>query len=428
MIDELHELRKANPYQSDEMAASVVLPRDDLISALRADTSRFPFLADVSDWFGFRRANRPHMPARVGWVGALAVVVLAVVAIGQWILAGETDVDLDVAEVPPTLPAELPVIPATTEVVDAVVADAMVADGAATTAPAPSSTPSTTELASSPQSTAAVASTSPATSPPSSGPESTSAPSTTTAPGTAAAPTTQPVIDGPFRAGLDLLVVHLDFAHTDDGLAALATREVTETFGLDALVVAGTASPASDGFVHPYDSLMNSAWGPGWLDGADRADAVAAAMQRWLVTLDAGGDVWVAEGGVSDFSAEVLRAVRDARPGLDTSSRVHIVQHSQRNETETIDADLAQVQGNADYVRIDDGNNANDTAGLRGSSTSFEAAALGGPRSGAWAAGFDYHSGQLDFSDTVTVLHVLGVGIDQVFDVDGFAVMFMSAS
>lgn len=416
MIDELHELRKANPHEPADLAGSVAMSRDDLIVALRTDSSRFPFTTNL---VAQQRRRQAAIPARVSWASALAAIVLAVVVFGQMVVGGD-EAEVDVAEIPTTLPIETPT---TTLVVEAVADDAStttVEESAAarTTSTAPaSSTPTTLGTAPpvAPSTTQAAPSTTAAP---------TTAPSTTAPPTTA--PTTapsQPAIDRPFTRG-DLLAVHLDFGHTDDGLAALASREVTEWFGLNPIVVAGTDQP--DAFAHSYTGLMNSGWGSDWVDAAaNRTAAVDLATAEWLGVLDAGGDVWVAEGGVSDFSAEVLRSIRTARPGLDAASRIHVVQHAQRNEDETTPADFTYVQANADYIRIDDGNSANDTADLKMPDNGFTAAALAGPRSAAWAEGFDFHSSDIDFSDTVTVLHILGISTDQVADPDDFAAMFM---
>ena len=143
-------------------------------------------------------------------------------------------------------------------------------------------------------------------------------------------------------------------------------------------------------------------------------------------TIDAGGHVWIAEGGVSDFTAEVLREMLDQRPGLGTAEVVHLLQHAARNHDATSPENLALVEAATDYVWIDDGNSLNGTAGLNGASDGFETSALAGPHAAGWAVAFQAMSAdELDFSDTVTVLHVLGVGIDQVASPADFALRFL---
>ncbi len=103
-----------------------------------------------------------------------------------------------------------------------------------------------------------------------------------------------------------------------------------------------------------------------------------------------------------------------------------MVQHNGRNETASTAGALATVQDATEYVRIDDGNSANGTADLFQPSSSFEAAALAGPNAAAWAVAFgDLPAAELDFSDTVAVLHILGIGLDQVATPDDFADRFL---
>lgn len=61
-----------------------------------------------------------------------------------------------------------------------------------------------------------------------------------------------------------------------------------------------------------------------------RAMAVERAAQRWARALESGGQVYVKEGGQSDFTKEVVEALELVWPGVGRC--VHIVQHSQWNE------------------------------------------------------------------------------------------------
>ena len=277
---------------------------------------------------------------------------------------------------------------------------------------------------------------SPDTTPPSGDPSSRTTPPTEASAGTTTTTvspptTTEPAPSGdasqPFDPERDLLVVTLDFAMRDDGHAAVATREIATSRELDVLIVAGTAATDSGASVQEYDVVMSAAWGSNWLDAtADRAGAVAEAADRWLATIDRGGVVRVGEGGVSDFTADVVRELQRRRPALDTTATIQVVHHSGRNEDETRSGDLDLVRSDTSYQRIDDGNSANGTADLNGASNAFESAALAGAHAGAWTVAFDYRpAASLDFSDTVTALHILGVGLDEVADPDGFATAFI---
>jgi hypothetical protein len=231
----------------------------------------------------------------------------------------------------------------------------------------------------------------------------------------------------PFDPSVDVLSIHLDYFHRDDGHAAVAARELATWFGLAPHVVGGTAARDFDGYIHPFASVMDTTWGDAWFDArTNRERSLAATTDRWLSAIDAGGRVWVAEGGVSDFTAEVLRAIEASRPDVDTETLVHVVQHSMSNEEGAVPANLQYVTANTTYLRIDDGNQANGSADLNQASEQFTAAAMAGRHGPSWAAAFDYlPAGELDFSDTVEVLHILGITVDVVADPDDFAVSFL---
>ena len=57
---------------------------------------------------------------------------------------------------------------------------------------------------------------------------------------------------------------------------------------------------------------------------------------EWYYTtqacFQAGGDVWVKEGGSSDLTADVVRQIQSELPGVDTKQRIHVVQHGNFNE------------------------------------------------------------------------------------------------
>lgn len=221
---------------------------------------------------------------------------------------------------------------------------------------------------------------------------------------------------GPFSKGEDLFVFQLDFADTDDGQAAVATAELASYFGVDPVVVAGTYALDNGRFTHEYANVLNATWGNRWLNAQDdRPAAVDQMATSWISTLDQGGHVWVAEGGASDFTAEVLREVQDRRPELNTDGLVHVVHHSQSNLDRTLADERTFVEANTDLIKIDDGNGPNGTAGLNEATPGFEEAALGGEFSAGWQAAFETRpASELDFSDAVTALYLLGVDTERV--------------
>ena len=161
----------------------------------------------------------------------------------------------------------------------------------------------------------------------------------------------------------------------------------------------------------------------GWLAAhRDRAAAVANLVQRWGRTLDAGGDVWVKEGGQSDVTAAVVAEIERSRPRLDGRRRIHVVQHSDWNEGQTTPAALHFTRTHTDYIRIRD---ANAYLRLPGGDSAFAAAARAHPAFGSfWRAAFAYYDPgtMIDFSDTGELMHLLGLG---EIDINGFRQRFL---
>ena len=231
----------------------------------------------------------------------------------------------------------------------------------------------------------------------------------------------------------DLIALHFDHApDPDDGHATTAGATIAAALDFEPLVVGGTyGSGNASRYKDASEPLMDIVWGSnGWLNAdANWSRSVAVSADRWVETLNACGDVWVAEGGQADFTADVVREVLDRIPGLDTESRIHVVQHSGWNENNSNSGDLAFVQSMTDYEKIDSGNKDNDTADLHSEfyRGPFLNAALTSENGEAWAAAFDFLSPsghKLDFSDTTELLAIVGIGKDQIADVDEFADFF----
>ncbi len=110
-----------------------------------------------------------------------------------------------------------------------------------------------------------------------------------------------------------------------------------------------------EGLFVPSPKLFEQAFGDNWSDAhSAREQAVADIARLAGETIAAGGRVWVAEAGQSDFTADwVGRLVAD---GIDTKTYVHVVQHSDWNESAATPVKLAFVKANTTYHRIADGN------------------------------------------------------------------------
>lgn len=398
MVDELNEMGRSNPITPAALDRVVAVDRQELFDMLEADSrDRRPLLRLLGGG-SHRSANR------VGYMGA-TVAAAAAIIIGFVLLRPDG---------PPAVMDEVETAEEITPTTPLVVEDP-------TQGPIPGPTSSALD-------DDASSSGEPDRSGSVSGPVSTSVNGTgPTATTDTASLRPAPASDGPFDPSIDLLSLHYDHVHLDDGHSAAAALEIATAFDLQTHVVSGTHGSDFDGYVHEFEPVMRAVWGDEWVNAhSDRSGALSLSVDRWLATLDAGGRVWVAEGGVSDFTADVVREIRRQRPDLDTTTAIHVVQHSGRNESESTPENLRFVEANTAYERIDDGNAANGTADLNQRSDAFESAARAGRHGAEWSAAFEYlPATELDFSDTVEVLHIVGVGIDEVADPEGFARRFL---
>ena len=94
--------------------------------------------------------------------------------------------------------------------------------------------------------------------------------------------------------------------------------------------------------------------------------AVEKVKSLVIKTLQQDGDLWIADAGQSDFSAELVNAIQKDLPEIETSKRIHVVQHAEWNEEVTTPEKLDFVKRNTDYIKIPDGNAVgNGTPGFR---------------------------------------------------------------
>ena len=165
---------------------------------------------------------------------------------------------------------------------------------------------------------------------------------------------------GRFNVEKDILLVQLDCNTDVDDIhtaAALATMMYNSEFSkINYHVVTGTYGIQGGEYVPP-NSLLELAFENNWTDAHENFDD-ALKQTKVLVktTLENGGDIWIAEAGQSDFSAELIKAIQSDLNDINTTQRIHIVQHSDWNEENTLPSNLAFVKENADYNRIPDGN------------------------------------------------------------------------
>jgi hypothetical protein len=183
---------------------------------------------------------------------------------------------------------------------------------------------------------------------------------------------------------------------------------------------------------------MKAAWGTEYLDAdSQRTTATQVSATRWASTLSNGADVWVAEGGQSDFTADVVRQIETRYSNIDLK-RIHVIQHSAGstayNEKFTDNANLSYLKNKTSYQPVANGNvGSNGTADLNQQSFYFVSTARASRFSAEWNAGFQYlqpdcsartENCKLDFSDTVELLYI--VDDNRTQNVNDFAKKYLN--
>lgn len=200
--------------------------------------------------------------------------------------------------------------------------------------------------------------------------------------------------------------------------------------------VAGAYGTQSGEYV-PATGLFNMVFGNKWSDAHNDYDTALETVTNIVVdTLNSGGDIWIAEAGQSDFSADTVRQVKLKLPGINTKERIHIVQHSDWNEESASPAELDFVKRNTDYHKISDGNaTGNGTPGFKTDSSFEWARATADAKTGSfWIVARDIankyngesgryvnediKAGGMDFSDTSESCWIFG--FQDIYDVSQF--------
>ncbi|RPJ70720.1 MAG: hypothetical protein EHM20_15220, partial [Alphaproteobacteria bacterium] len=163
-----------------------------------------------------------------------------------------------------------------------------------------------------------------------------------------------------FNIEKDLLLVQFDCKTDVDDLqtvAALATLLSDTGFSkIHYHAVAGT-SGIQEGLSVPPNALFQLAFGDNWSDAHENLfEAVEQVKFIIKETLENQGDIWIAEAGQSDFTAELIKSIQSDLPELSVSERIHVVQHSEWNEKSTSPENLQLVKNSIDYHKIPDGN------------------------------------------------------------------------
>lgn len=175
---------------------------------------------------------------------------------------------------------------------------------------------------------------------------------------------------GKFNKEKDLYLANFDLkTDVDDAhsIAAVATMLADERFeGINYHAVVGTYG-TQGGLYVPANDLTEMAFGPHWSDAHnDWNKAVHEVSALAIKVVDNGGRLWFADGGQSDFTADVVRVLEARLPNADLKDAVHVIQHADWNEEVTTAADLAYLHEVTSYLKIPDGNGSgNGTPGFR---------------------------------------------------------------
>ena len=169
----------------------------------------------------------------------------------------------------------------------------------------------------------------------------------------------------------DLLLAQFDSKPDPDDIhsqAALGSMMCHKDLrGVKVFAVSGAIGEQGGTFIDS-EELFDAAFGKHWTAANDDwDDAVEDIVERVYHVLKRGGKVWVPEAGQSDITADWLREILEEFPAELVKNNVVVVQHSNWNEEQTNDADLAYVKKMTNYFSIDDGNAPmNDNADDRG--------------------------------------------------------------
>ncbi|MEM7459378.1 MAG: polysaccharide deacetylase family protein [Pseudomonadota bacterium] len=244
---------------------------------------------------------------------------------------------------------------------------------------------------------------------------------------------------GEFNPQTDVFVGHFDSKPDVDDLHTIAAvgslLNQPEFACVRAIGVAGAYGTQGGDFIES-PKLMQLAFGEDWLDGHNqRPDTVAQQAELFVDTLTAGGHVWVMIAGQADIAADALVEAKTTAPDLPYRTHLHLVQHSDWNESVTAPEKLAWVQSQTDYRKIADGNaTGNGTPGYTSSDGTRWSDVLADPAIGPiWREAkrlADLHNptaayvnpsvveGGFDFSDTSEMAHVFA--LDALANVEMF--------
>ncbi len=163
-----------------------------------------------------------------------------------------------------------------------------------------------------------------------------------------------------FNKKKDLLLAQFDSKPDPDDVhaqAALGCMMIhPDMKGVNVFAVSGAIGKQKGMFLDSNE-LFTMVFGKRWTAANEDWDkAVEDIVAVVLPILKKGGKVWVQEAGQSDITADWIKILLKSVDKSTIKSNVVVVQHSNWNEKQTTDEDLAYVKEMTTYFSIDDGN------------------------------------------------------------------------
>lgn len=220
----------------------------------------------------------------------------------------------------------------------------------------------------------------------------------------------------------DFLSLHWDSSMDPDDLQAMiATREILDTTdleeGTDFIAINGTKKLTNERTVGGSLEHMLTMYPKGLKADNGVNQFVQSTINEvaglWEMTLRGGGTVFVAEGGPSDFTAQVVRRIVDRKNIVGFKNRIRVIQHSHGwNEINTSTEALNFIKNMVTYIHIDDGNVGGNSTPDWNSGTgdnAFRDRALSSKYGQQWNNAFGKIGNKVDFSDGVEIFEIFGI-------------------
>ena len=243
-----------------------------------------------------------------------------------------------------------------------------------------------------------------------------------------------------FDLNKDFLLVHFDCKTDVDDLqtmAAFATLLSSSDYSnINYHIVTGTYG-FQQGLYVPPNKLLELAFKNHWTDAHNNpTSAVTEVISRLKSAIELGGSIWIADAGQSDFTAKLIEVIMLEYPSLISTDRIHVIQHSEWNESVTTPSALQFVKNQSNYKKIADGNSLNNgTPGFKDANFTYWDTVISDPGlidiwQLAVALSNQYNgkeerylneaidSGGLDFSDLSEVCWILN--LEDITDIDDF--------